>query len=136
MALLFLYSDDTSGNRSKKWNKFDAFCCALACVPKDRAHDLSNIFFIACSNRTSAMQMTGPIVEDLKLLEEGVCVYDSVFERDVVVVAPVLCLLCDNVRASELLNHLGSRAKKLCRICNVNLSYMYMFYINSIVLDF
>lgn len=65
--------------------------------------------------------MSGPIVDDLKRLEDGVHGYDSVLQRDVFVLAPVLCLLCDNVRASELLNHLGSKAVKLCRLCNVSL---------------
>ena len=27
---LVLFSDDTSGNRSKKWNKFDYWCLTLA----------------------------------------------------------------------------------------------------------
>ena len=27
---LLLYSDDTSGNKSKKWNKFDNWCTLLA----------------------------------------------------------------------------------------------------------
>ena len=41
-------------------------------------------------------------------------------KMEVLVVAPVICLLCDNARSSELLNHLGSKALKLCRICNVS----------------
>ena len=30
IAPIILYSDDFSGNRSKKWNKFDAWCLTLA----------------------------------------------------------------------------------------------------------
>ena len=30
---LIIYSDDTSGNRSKKWNKFDYWCLLLAGLP-------------------------------------------------------------------------------------------------------
>jgi hypothetical protein len=120
IAPLLLYSDDTSGNRSKKWNKFDVWCCALASIPKDKAHNLTNIFFISCSNRTSAVPMSGPIVDNLKLLEGGIRVFDSVLMSEVLVIAPVICLLCDNARSSELLNHLGSKAVKLCRICNTS----------------
>jgi hypothetical protein len=64
--------------------------------------------------------MTAPIVEDLLMLEKGVRVFDSLLNMEVMVVAPVICLLCDNARASELLNHLGSKALKLCRICDVS----------------
>lgn len=30
MVLLILYSDDTSGYKSKHWNKFDSWCVKLA----------------------------------------------------------------------------------------------------------
>ena len=61
--------------------------------------------------------MSGPIINDLCLLEKDVCVYDSFLEA---VITPVICLLCDNIRASELLNHQGSTAVKLCRLCMVS----------------
>ena len=83
IAPLVLYTVDFSGNRSKKWNKFDAWCFNL-----------------------------------------GVVLYDALTVKDVFVVALVMCALCDNVRASELLNHLGSKANKLCRFCNVSSCYM------------
>ena len=34
--------------------------------------------------------------------------------------APVLCVLADNARASELINHMGSSARQFCRMCNVH----------------
>lgn len=116
MAPIFLYSDDMSGNRSKKWNKFDAWCTSLACLPKEYARD---IYFI-CSNRTNAVQMSEPLVNDLLSLEKGIHVYDCLTKSEVLVLAPVISILCDNVRASEIVNHLGSTAIKLCRICDVS----------------
>jgi hypothetical protein len=120
VAPIFIYSDDTSGNRSKKWNKFDLWCVSLACLPRNTAQELSNIFLVCCSNRTNAIQMTGPIVDNLLTLEKGIRVYDSPLKTDVLVIAPVICLLCDNARVSELLNHLGSTAVRLCRICSTS----------------
>lgn len=117
---LFLYSDDTSGNRTKKWNKFDVWCASLACLPREKAQGTANIFLLSASNRVSAMQMSKPIVDDILTLEQGICTYDSYLKTDVFVVAPVICLLCDNARASELLNHLGSTALCLCRMCDVS----------------
>ena len=64
--------------------------------------------------------MCGPIVDDLLQLENGIIVYDTVTQQQVFAICPVICCLCDNVRAAELANHLGSRIYKLCRICMVN----------------
>ena len=119
IAPINLYSDDMSGNRSKKWNKFDVWCMTLAGLPRKESVKFQNVHFISCSNRLSALEMTEPLVEDLKMLEKGIKVFDALTESEIFVVAPVLCVLCDNVRASELLNHLGSKAKKLCRFCMV-----------------
>uniref|UniRef100_A0A1X7UZ35 Uncharacterized protein n=1 Tax=Amphimedon queenslandica TaxID=400682 RepID=A0A1X7UZ35_AMPQE len=120
IAPLFLYSDDTSENRTKKWNKFDVWWTSLACLPTEKAHDTTNIFFVACSNRTTAIPISESFIDDLKSLEKGIRVFDCVWQEEVLVIAPVICLLCDNARASELLNHLGSTAKKLCRICDTS----------------
>uniref|UniRef100_A0A1X7V5E9 Uncharacterized protein n=1 Tax=Amphimedon queenslandica TaxID=400682 RepID=A0A1X7V5E9_AMPQE len=112
MAPIYLYSDDMSGNRSKKWNKFDAWCTSLACLPKEYAQD---IYLLCCSNRTNAVQMSEPLVNDLLSLEKGICVYDYLTKSDILVLAPVISILCNNV-----VNHLGSTAIKLCRICNTS----------------
>jgi hypothetical protein len=64
----------------------------LASIPKDKAHNLTNIFFISCSNRTSAVPMSGPIVDNLKLLEGGIRVFDSVLMSEDLVIASVICL--------------------------------------------
>ena len=109
VAPIVLYSDNFSGNRSKKWNKFDAWCMALAGLLKVEARQFCNIHFIACSNKVTTMEMTYPLADDLSYLEKGLKMYDACSRREVYVIAPVLCVLCDNVRASELLNHLGSK---------------------------
>ena len=116
---LLLYTDDTSGNRSKKWNKFDCWCFLLAGLPRHENARLHNIHFITCSNNANATDIMDPIVTDLKQLEEGIPVYDAYLQKEVFVVAPVMAFLCDNPRHSELLKHMGGRAKKYCRMCMV-----------------
>ena len=64
--------------------------------------------------------MIDPIVDDLKQLEKGIAMYDSFLQKEVLVIAPVLCMLADNVRASELNNHMGHSANKYCRVCQVS----------------
>ena len=78
--------------------------------------------------------MSEPIVDDLVMLEQGVHMYDSYLDTMVFVILPVVCLLCDNVRASELLNHRGSRADKLCRMCMVSkhAAYIHVHYFNTV----
>lgn len=63
--------------------------------------------------------MAGALVENLKLLENGIITYDAFFEDKCLCVGSVIRTLCDNARDSELTNHLGSKAKKFCRICMV-----------------
>ena len=116
---LVLFSDDTSGNRSKKWNKFDYWSMTLAGLPIREARSFHNMYFLNCSNRLTALEIAPPIIEDLELLENGCVMYDSFLQQEVLVISKVFIILSDNARASELLNHLGSRAKKFCRMCMV-----------------
>ena len=65
--------------------------------------------------------MASPVVEDLKQLEKGVIVYDAFLQKEVFLISPVLAVLADNPRHSELLNHCGGSANKYCRICMVSM---------------
>ena len=52
-------------------------------------------------------------------LEEGIVMYDALTKKDVFVQCPILCVVCDNPRASEITHHLGSSAIHFCRTCDV-----------------
>ncbi len=120
---LILYSDDTSGNRSKKWNKFDSWSVMLAGLPRSENAKIPNIHFLCCSNVISAMDMTEPIAQELVNLEvEGIEAYDALHDRPALLVAPLICVLADNPRASEVLNHLGGAARRYCRMCMVSMA--------------
>lgn len=127
MAPVILYSDDTSGSKSKKWCKFDIWCLSLAGLPISEARTLENIHFLACSNNVFALDMADALVNELLKLEQGVIVYDAVSQCDILVIAPVMCILCDNARASELSNHLGAKAIKYCRICMASIMFVLEF---------
>ena len=130
MAPLILYTDDTSGNKSKQWNKFDLWCLKLAGLPNKENSRLHNIHFICCSNECEVMDMSQPIVEELLLLENGITAYDSYLQEEVLVVAPLMCVLSDNPRHAEIMNHSGPSANLFCRICMV--SYKSFHYIANI----
>jgi hypothetical protein len=65
--------------------------------------------------------MSKPLADDLfKLETEGVLAYDAALDVEVLVIAPVLCILCDNPRHSEIMNHAGTSANMYCRMCMVS----------------
>ena len=64
--------------------------------------------------------MTPPIVDELKLLEtDGIVAFDAFLQVKVLGVAPIMCVICDNPRASEVTNTLGLSSRMFCRICMV-----------------
>ena len=93
----------------------------LAGLPRSKNTNLENIHLIAASNLVTALEMAdGTLVQELNTLAtEGMVTYHAHLQMNVLVVAPVLTLICDNPRASELLNHNGSKARKFCRMCMV-----------------
>ena len=117
MVPLILFSDDTSGKRSKKWHKFESFYLLLARLPSRDNMQHINIHFICSFDSVTPLDMAEPIARELATLEnEGVEVFDAYSNENVLVVEPLLLIICDNPRASELLNHLGSSANMFCRV--------------------
>jgi hypothetical protein len=91
---LILYTDDTSGNRSKQWNKFDCWCLKIAGLPNKENAKLHNIHFICCSSKCKVLDMTQPLVDDLQKLEaSGIVAYNAFLEEFVLLVAPVICMI-------------------------------------------
>ena len=120
---LLLYSDDLSGNLSKQWNLVDCWCILFAGLPRKMNHQLRNIHLLCASNTVSAVQMMGLIVSELCALEQGMEVFDEKMQECVLVVAPVLAIMCNNPRASQIVGHMTGRPSKFCRVCLV--CYLY-----------
>ena len=97
---------------------------------------MQNVHFMYCSDKAFPLDLSCPIAQELRALEEqGIEVFDSFLQQMVLVVAPLMCIVCDNPRASELLNHLGSKAVKYCRFCMVRLRialYIHVYTSNAI----
>ena len=82
---------------------------------------MHNIHFITRSNEVDRRELAEGFIGDLVMLEkEGISVYDAYLGCEVLLIAPVLAVICDNPRASELTSHMGSTAKHFCRICMVS----------------
>ena len=83
--------------------------------------------------QVDCIELAVPMVEELLMLEEkGVMAYDVHEKKEVLVVAPVLCIICDNPRASEVTNNLGPGSRMFCRMCMVNLSNVLLSLIHCV----
>ena len=72
---------------------------------------MENVHTIGASNQVAALEMAEPIVDDLIHVEsEGIEVYDAHLNQCVKLFAPVIAILCDNGRATQLLNLCGGSA--------------------------
>ncbi|KAI9492237.1 hypothetical protein BDB00DRAFT_729989, partial [Zychaea mexicana] len=112
-----LFTDDTSGNRSKKWNKFDSWSLTPAALPLAERNKRENTHLIAVHNKLTALEMLPFIVEDLCELEKGVVMFDAASNQDVLVVAPLCFISADNPRHAELVCSKGLASTFPCRKC-------------------
>ena len=61
-----LYSDDTSGNVSKQFNKHNSFYFTLAGLPPRISNQEYNCHFLATSNLATVGEISDLIVDELK----------------------------------------------------------------------
>lgn len=62
---IVIFSDETSGNRSKKWNRLETYSFFLAGLPRKEVTKFSNINFICVSNLVDSETMGKVIATDL-----------------------------------------------------------------------
>lgn len=65
-APIDLYCDDTSGNRSKKWNEHNSFLFKLAGLPQSEACREYNVHFLATSNLARPLEMLDSVVDEIE----------------------------------------------------------------------
>ncbi|KAI7861889.1 hypothetical protein BDF14DRAFT_1862865, partial [Spinellus fusiger] len=65
---LSLFSDNTSGNTTKKWNTFESWVLSPATMAFKEQNKIETTFFICTSNKLSAMEMLLELVKDLEAL--------------------------------------------------------------------
>ncbi|KAH9820476.1 hypothetical protein DFH28DRAFT_1217996 [Melampsora americana] len=119
-----LYSDDTSGNQSKKWNKHDSFYFTLSGLPPSLTNQEYNIHFQATTNSATVLELGEHIVDELNdLAEIGFSTYDQSIDQKVHVMVVVLCYLGDSPMHAEITNTMNpSMALHPCRMCNLGVS--------------
>ena len=92
--------------------------CWLECL----GMKMLNIHFICSSNKITALQMGEAISRSsLQLENNGIEVFDADYQENVLVFCPLMLIICDYPRASELVNHLGSIATRYCQMCDMRI---------------
>jgi hypothetical protein len=61
-----LYADDTSGNRSKKWNKHVSFYFTLCGLSPSMTNMEYNCHFVTTSNVAGVLEIGEPVVNEMK----------------------------------------------------------------------
>ncbi|VDC03003.1 unnamed protein product [Peniophora sp. CBMAI 1063] len=118
---LWFYCDDTSGNVSKHWNKYNLFLFTLAGLPAKYAQLMYNIHFVATLNNAPLLEMLEEIVRAMReLRKEGWEAWDCVPQEFVLIVPWILALLGNNPMQSKLSSHIGLSGRFCCRVCNVD----------------
>ena len=69
---------------------------SLVGLPRHVNARIENIHFLCCSECVCPLDMSKPISEDLV---KRVIVYDALYKEMVLVIAPLMCIICDNPRA-------------------------------------
>ncbi|XP_063436119.1 uncharacterized protein LOC134717559 [Mytilus trossulus] len=112
-----IFVDDTSGNRSKKWNPLQVWTLQLAGLPTDEKMKKSTHHFIGVTQPEDDSFITS-VVDDLNhLFYDGKVMYDAAKNKDVIVTSQIAVGLMDNSMASEFCHHMGAAAKENCRFC-------------------
>ena len=71
MLPLILYTDDTSGHKSKQWNKFDSWCIKIAGLPNHENTSLENIYHLCSSNKVKLDLASEPNVYQYFITKTG-----------------------------------------------------------------
>ncbi|KAH9815167.1 hypothetical protein DFH28DRAFT_1107682 [Melampsora americana] len=116
-----LYSDDTSGNVSKKWNKHMSFYFTLAGLRPKLTNQEYNIHPLCTSNTANALEQGDQIVDELnQAASTGFCAYDCSVQKDVLVIPFILCHMGDSPMHAEIFNPTNpSGTLSPCRICDL-----------------
>ncbi|KAI9625284.1 hypothetical protein KEM48_010973 [Puccinia striiformis f. sp. tritici PST-130] len=114
-----LYCDDTSGNKSKKWNKHISYYFTLSGLPPKISNQQFNCHFLCTSNIAGPLELGEMVVEQLNdMATNGFVAYDSTIGKEVHVMTSSLCFLADSPMHAEITNtHVPGNALNSCRYC-------------------
>ncbi|KAI8447008.1 hypothetical protein BY996DRAFT_4647289 [Phakopsora pachyrhizi] len=118
---LNFYSDDTSGNVSKQWNKHISIFMYLAGLPPKHSNQEFNTLFVATSNIATALELAAPVCDELNNLSlSGFTAFDYSLQEHVLVLPVVLLFMADLPMHAEVTSTMQPNVSlQPCRICNL-----------------
>ncbi|KAI8445100.1 hypothetical protein BY996DRAFT_8480786 [Phakopsora pachyrhizi] len=118
---LNFYSDYTSGNVSKQWNKHISIFMSLAGLPPKLSNQEFNIFFVATSNIATALELAAPVCDELNNLSlSGFTAFDYSLQEHVLVLPVVLLFMADLPMHAEITSTMQTNVSlQPCRICKL-----------------
>ncbi|KAI8461648.1 hypothetical protein BY996DRAFT_6408488 [Phakopsora pachyrhizi] len=118
---LNIYSDDTSGNLSKQWNKHISIFMSLAGLPPHISNQEYNTLFVATSNIATALELAAPVVEELNILSTaGLYTFDYSLQEEVLVLPVALMFMGDSPMHAKITSKIHPNVSlQPCRICNL-----------------
>ncbi|KAH8930587.1 hypothetical protein BT69DRAFT_1210241, partial [Atractiella rhizophila] len=115
-----LYADDTSGNRSKKWNKHQSFLATLAGLPNKLQQQEFCVQFLGTTNVGSVLELLeGVVSQILDAWKEPVVAFDCLTGEEIIFRPLPLLFEGDNPMQSEFCSIAGLASLKFCRVCKV-----------------
>ncbi|KAL0087485.1 C2H2-type zinc finger transcription factor, partial [Phycomyces blakesleeanus] len=123
---IILFTDDTSGNRSKQYNPFESWLMRCTALPFKDRNSIANIQFLSTipkKDGANGMSLLPAIVDDFKKLEKGVKMFSAEDNEYVLVVVPILWIEADMPCHSELCRLLGPATTFPCRRCYIELRH-------------
>ncbi|KAJ1555108.1 hypothetical protein HK096_008907 [Nowakowskiella sp. JEL0078] len=113
-----LFTDDMSGNRSKKWNCHESWLWSPACIPIHEAQRPYNIHFVCTSNRSSSLEIAPALMKELqKSGKEGIQCIHGITNEEILALPRALNVIADNPMHSALCSHIGLTGLLNCRRC-------------------
>ncbi|EFP91328.2 uncharacterized protein PGTG_16982 [Puccinia graminis f. sp. tritici CRL 75-36-700-3] len=114
-----LYCDDTSGNKSKKWNKHISYYFTLSGLPPQISNQQFNCHFLCTSNIVGPLELGEMVVKQLNdMAINGFTAYDSTIGQEVHVMTSLLCFLADSPMHAEITNTpVPGNSLNSCRYC-------------------
>ncbi|KAI8460242.1 hypothetical protein BY996DRAFT_8498525 [Phakopsora pachyrhizi] len=118
---LNFYSDDTSGNVSKQWNKHISIFMSLSGLPPKLSNQEFNTLFVATSNIATALELAAPVCDELNNLSiSGFTAFDYSLQEHVLVLPVVLLFMADSPMHAEITSTMQPNVSlQPCRICNL-----------------
>jgi hypothetical protein len=117
---IVLFPDDTSGNRSKRWNCHESWSWVAGGLSFQETSQQSNVHFICTSNICSGMEMAGGLVEDLlSVHDKGIRCIHGVTKNTVIAIPRILNILADNPMHNKITSHMTGNCTQCCRKCMI-----------------